>query len=121
MRYPKAVSAKTYLEAMPASRRLQLQKLRMILKKVAPKAKEEFSYGMLYYPFKGPLFALASQKNFMALYITYHDLVTHYKSQLGKASFGKSCIRFRNINNLNLDAVQALIEDAYSRRVKEKK
>ena len=120
MKYENATSIKTYLEAIPRDRKPQLQKLRKLLKTAAPKAKEEFNYGMLYYPLNGALFALASQKHFMALYITYHDLVEQYKPQIGKASFGKSCIRFKKIDDLNMDAIQALIEDAYERRMVEK-
>lgn len=120
MKYEKANSIASYLDAIPQERKPQLQKLRTLLKKVAPKAKEEFNYGMLYYPLNGALFALASQKHFIALYITYHDLVEQYKPQIGKASFGKSCIRFKKIDDLNMDTIQALIEDSYERRLTEK-
>lgn len=117
MKYEKAINIKTYMEEVPVERRPQLQKIRTLLKKVAPLAREEFNYGMLFYPLRGPLFALASQKHFMALYITDHDLVSRYKPQLGKVSLGKSCIRFKKIQDLNMAAVQALLEESYEKRL----
>ena len=117
MKYEKANSITAYLNAIPKERKTQLQKIRTLLKKFAPKAREEYNYGMLFYPLNGALFALASQKHYMALYITYHDLVEQYKPQMNKASFEKSCIRFKKIEDLNMDTIRALIEDAYDRRM----
>ena len=47
-------------------------------------------YGL---PAFGDLCALASQKNYMSLYVCESDLVKAHLPQLGKVSCGKGCIR----------------------------
>ena len=109
-------SVKEYLAAIPAERKPQLEQLISIVKELAPDAEEELNYGMPFYPLEGPLFAIASQKHFMALYVTEHDIVKKYKDELGKVSMGKSCIRFKHIYKINLDVVRQIIEEVYERR-----
>lgn len=117
MKYNNANSPESYLEAIPEERKLQLEKIRNIILSSAPKAKEEYEYGMLNYPLQDHLFSLASQKNYMALYVGDFELVKRYTPQLGKVSVGKSCIRFKNIDDIDLAAIQALIEESYEKRI----
>lgn len=80
-------------------------------------------YGMMPYKTKSmkeasewPLVALAAQKNHIALYVcavekdgTY--LAENLQSKLGNVSCGKSCIRFKKLEDLNLDTVRAMLRD----------
>ncbi len=65
-------------------------------------------YGL---PSFGELCALASQKNYMALYICAGEIVKAHLAQLGKVSCGKGCIRFKRIGDLNLSAVESILKD----------
>jgi len=64
------------------------------------------------YRFKGnPLCAIASRKQYMALYV-HTRLLPKYRSQFEGLSMGKECIRFRHLDELPLDAVRNLLEEA---------
>ena len=110
---------------------LQLQK---IIKKNLPKGfSEEMNYGMLGYvvPHKLypagyhcdpklplPFLAIASQKNFIAIYHMgiyadpkLHDWFTNAYAELniGKLDMGKSCIRFKNPAKIPFDLIGELV------------
>lgn len=108
-------SAKTvaaYLKELPAPRRSALSKLRKLVKQVAPDAKESMRYGMPYYELDAvPLFSLAAQKNYLAVYVCGIDVSKH-KSKLGKTSCGKGCIRFQSVEDLSLDGLREVLEVA---------
>lgn len=115
-----ANSIPEYLSVIPPERKPQLETIIQLIKEVAPAVDEVFEYCMPFYPLKGkPLFAVASQKHFMALYITEHDLVAQHKDDLGKISLGKSCLRFTKIEKLNLEALEVLLSECYTRRMSE--
>jgi hypothetical protein len=66
-----------------------------------------------------PVVALASQKNYVSLYVYAIDpddkaryLAEKYESKLGKVSIGKSCIRFKKLEDLNLETVEKIIKEA---------
>jgi uncharacterized protein YdhG (YjbR/CyaY superfamily) len=116
----KASSPREYLDELPADRREPIQKLRDTVLKNLPKGfKEQMSYGMLGYVVPHslypegyhcdpktplPFLAIASQKNFIALYhmgiYAKPDLLKWFTSEYPKHSaakldMGKSCIRFK--------------------------
>jgi len=116
----KASSPREYLHELPADRREPIQKLRDTVLKNLPKGfKEQMSYGMLGYVVPHslypegyhcdpktplPFLAIASQKNFIALYhmgiYAKPDLLKWFTSEYPKHSaakldMGKSCIRFK--------------------------
>ena len=61
-----------------------------------------------------PVIALASQKNYISLYICALDkgkyIAEKYKKDLGKVSVGKSCIRFKKLQDLNLKTLAKVIK-----------
>jgi uncharacterized protein YdhG (YjbR/CyaY superfamily) len=85
-----------------------LSELRALIHRVAPKTVEAMQYGL---PAFGDLCALASQKNYMALYVCESDLVKAHLAQLGKVSCGKGCIRFKRLTDLNLSTVESLLRE----------
>lgn len=64
---------------------------------------------------KWPLVALAPQKNYLAIYFcSVKDgkyLVELYQDKLGKVSCGKSCIRFKKLEDLNKNTVKLMLRD----------
>ena len=62
------------------------------------------------------MISLASQKNYISLYVCSvvdgQYLAEKYKDQLGKVSVGKSCIRFKQLEDLNLDMVKKLLVES---------
>ncbi|MEM0543509.1 DUF1801 domain-containing protein [Flavobacterium sp. j3] len=129
----KALTPEEYLFNLPENRKDVMNKLRNTIKDNLPQGFEEvMSYGMigfvvphLIYP-KGyhcdpklplPFISLASQKNFIALYHMgiYADnrllewFVAEYpKHCKTKLDMGKSCIRFKKMDNIPFDLIGEL-------------
>lgn len=63
-----------------------------------------------------PVISLASQKNYISVYVcSVKDgkyLAEAYSEKLGKVSTGKSCIRFKKIDDIKLDVLKELLEKA---------
>lgn len=122
-----------YQLSLPEERKEAIQELRKILKENLPKGFEEIiDYGMLGYvvphtlyphgyhcnPKKAlPFIAIASQKNFIALYHMgiyadpqlYSWFITEYpKHAKGKLDMGKSCIRFKKTDDIPFDLIKSL-------------
>lgn len=122
----KATTVDQYLKELPDDRRDQIKQVREVILQYLPNDYEEvMNWGMITYqvPFsicpdtynKQPLLyaALASQKNHMAVYLSGVYCNTNsrvefeeaYKASGKKLDMGKSCVRFRNIDNLPLDVI----------------
>jgi uncharacterized protein YdhG (YjbR/CyaY superfamily) len=123
----KATSVKEYLAAVPAERKEAMEFLHTWIQKTAPKLKSHFAYNMLGYgsfPYRNykhekiewPTIALANQKQYISLYVCAvvngEYLAEKHKRELGNVSVGKSCIRFKKISDLNLDALKKVIKAA---------
>ena len=125
----KAKTVKEYLASLPADRREALQALReVILKHIDPVYEEGMGYGMpgwsvphsVYPPgyhcdpsIPLPYAGMASQKNHMSLYLmciyghTGEDkwFREAWAKTGKKLDMGKSCIRFKKVEDLALDVI----------------
>ncbi len=126
----KPVKAKTveeYLKAVPPERTEAVQFLHNFIQKIAPSLKAHFAYNMLGYgSFKyknskkemldWPVISLANQKNYISLYVCAvkngEYLAEKNKADLGKVSVGKSCIRFKKLEDLNLKGLEKVLKMA---------
>lgn len=121
----KATSVKEYFDLLPKERLEPMLFLDKLIKKNAPSLKPVFSYNMpgygmfKYRNYKNevidwPTIAIASQKNYISLYICAIEkneyLAEKYKADLGKVSVGKSCIRFKKIEDLNVEGLKKVIK-----------
>lgn len=130
MTQPKAATPGEYLAALPADRRAVVSALRDLVLKNLPKGyAETVRSGMLSYEIplerypktynKLPLAyaALAAQKNYYALYLmsVYSNpaeakrLEDGFRQAGKKLDIGKSCVRFRTLDDLALDAIAGAI------------
>ena len=66
-------------------------------------------------PIAWPMIAIAPQKNYLALYICATKDGKYwaeiYQENLGKVNCGKSCIRFKRLEDLNLSTVKLMLKD----------
>ena len=86
---------------------------------VSGMAMNMIGYGMFHYKSKSgregdwPVLALANQKNYVSLYICALEngqyVAEKHKEELGKVSVGKSCVRFKKLSDLNLDALANIL------------
>ncbi len=123
----KASTVEEYLAGLPEDRRAAIQAVRKVILKNLPKGYEEvLQYGMLGYvvPLKVfpsgylnrkneplPYICLASQKNYMSIYMmsVYGDAEAEfrkeYKATGKRLDMGKCCVRFRKLEDLPLDVI----------------
>lgn len=108
-----------YLNAIPSERRPQLIRIMKIIQGLSDEIQESYEHGMPFYRvMDDPLFALASQKHYMALYIADPEQVQSYKNSIGKVNLGKNCVRFKHIDNLELDMVEELLAKVLERKLR---
>jgi len=136
----KATTVRQYLAELPADRRAAIEAVRaVVIKNLDPLYEEGMQYGMIgfkvphrVYPPgyhcdpKQPLpFAcLASQKNYMSLYLgcVYGDtqLARWFQQAWAKTGkkldMGKSCIRFKKVDDLALDVIGKAIRRVPARK-----
>lgn len=126
----KANSVSEYLEGLPPERRAVVSAVRDVVLKHLPKGyREAMDFGMITYSipldvhpktYNGrPLVyaGLAAQKNHYALYLmgAYADpkvgksLASEFRKRGKKLDMGKSCLRFRTLDDLPLDVVGNVI------------
>jgi Domain of unknown function (DU1801) len=130
----KATTVEQYLSGLPEDRRKALEAVRQVILKNLDKDYEEgIQYGMIgyYVPHRVlpagyhcdpkqplPFAGLASQKNYMSLYLmcAYGDstLSKWFREAWAKTGkkldMGKSCVRFKKLDDLALDVIGELIK-----------
>ncbi len=120
----KATTVVEYLAQVPKERQEIINTIHALMQDTVPTLKPHFAYNMIGYgsfPYKNykkediewPVIALANQKNYVSLYVCAvkdgEYLAEKYKDKLGKVSVGKSCIRFKKLDDLNLDDLKELL------------
>lgn len=122
----KATTVKQYLDELPDDRRKAIAEIRKVICKNLPRGYDEvMRWGMICYEIplkrypdtynKQPLMyaALASQKNHLAIYLTHvyqcPKTSAWLKDAFAKAGkkldMGKSCIRFKKLDDLPLEVI----------------
>lgn len=139
-----AVTVEAYLNELPLERREQIEAVRAVILENLPEGYEEaINWGMISYQVplsvypdtynKQPLMyaALASQKNHMAVYLTgiYMDepareeFEAAYKATGKRYDVGKSCVRFKKLDDLPLgligETIAALPVEEFVAKVKQ--
>jgi len=122
----KATTPAEYITTVPEDRRKDIKELHAMIHKVAPNLKPHMLAGMLgygkyHYRYASgregdwSLIALANQKNYISLYVCAVKngkyLPESYKSKLPKASIGKSCIRFKRLEDLDRKVLEQLLKE----------
>lgn len=122
----KARTAEDYLAELPEARRQAIAAVRKVILKNLPKGYEEtMQYGMISYVVPLEKFpdtynkqalaiaSLASQKNYMTLYLmcvygndeNENSFKKRYEASGKKLDMGKSCVHFKKLDDLALDVI----------------
>lgn len=125
-----ATTVEQYLDELPQDRRIAIETVRDLVVANLPEGYEEsMNWGMIVYSVplesypdtynKQPLMyaALASQKNYMSLYLTAvwttdevrDGFLAEYRESGKRLDMGKSCVRFRKLDDLPLDLISETI------------
>lgn len=123
----KAKTVKEYLDNVPEDRSEAVHAIHEFIQKAAPSLKPFFAHNMIGYgsfdyvnykkeQIKWPVVALANQKNYISVYVCATDgkqyIAEKHKDKLGKVNVGKSCIRFKKLEDVNLDELKKVIQFA---------
>lgn len=106
---PEEVEA--YFEGLVAERRVALEAVRTLILDVAPDAEETMRYRMPTYEVESVLCSLASRKHYMSLHMDTR-VVERHREGLKGLSVGKSCIRFRKLEDLPLEIIRQMLEES---------
>jgi hypothetical protein len=125
------VTPAQYIAAAPHPKRKVLEELDALIRRTVPSfepyvAGTMLGYGRYHYRYASGRegdscrVGLASTKTGFSLYVCLADesgyIVEQEKARLGKVDVGKSCIRFKRLEDLNLRVVEELL--AKARRMK---
>ena len=120
-----AKSVEEYLLMIPGDRKKDIDFLHAFIQKAVPKLKPYFAsnmigYGSFYYldskkqKKDWPIISLANQKNYISIYVCTivedKAMAEKYKKELGKLSKGVSCIRFKKIEEINLETLKIVLQ-----------
>ena len=120
-----AATHEEYIERLAEPRRSEIRALHELIRHAVPQLEPTMEFGMLgygKYHYRYPsgregdwmLVAVASNKNYISLYVTPAApdggyLAERYQEQLPKASIGKSCIRFKRLGDVDQDVLERLL------------
>ncbi len=128
----KPTAAKTpedYLNMLPEPEKSETKKVFNLIKEEMPNDKPYIISGIIgfrsgHYKTKSgregdwPLIALASRKNYISFYVCAAEgkeyIAEKYKNELPKASIGRSCIRFKKLEDVNENVLRKIIKEALS-------
>lgn len=129
----KATTVRGYLSQLPPERRKALNAVRKVIKENLPDGyKEVMQYGVIGYvvPLKLypqgylkdetvplPFAGLAAPKNYMSIHLfciytdkkIYEWFIREYKKSGKRMDMGKSCVRFRTLDDLPLELIGKLV------------
>lgn len=127
----KTTEAKTpeqYIDSLDEPRRTQIQTLHDLIINTVPKQKPflisgMLGYGKYHYKYASGregewcLIGLASQKNYISVYVcavtkTGDYMAEAHKADFPKASIGRSCIRFKKIEDIDLEKLKQVLKVA---------
>jgi len=123
----KAKTVKEYIGAIEPDRRKLIESIDALIRKTAPSLERHFAYNMIGYgsfpyrnyknePIQWPVVSLASQKNYVSLYVcAVQDgkyLAESRAKDLGNVSVGKSCIRIKKLEDVNMNVLKEVLKAA---------
>jgi hypothetical protein len=116
-----------YLASLEEPRRSEVTRLHRLIRKAAPGLAPRIESGMLAYGRyhyryasgrEGDWFVigLASQKRYISLYVCATDdegyVAESFKDRLPRASIGKSCVRIKRLDDVDLATVEKMVARA---------
>lgn len=122
----KAKTVREYIAAIDQPRRGEIQKLHAFIRKAVPDLEPHLASGMIgygryHYAYEsgrqGDWFqiGLASQKSYISVYVCASDNGTYvaerHRKLLPKANVGRSCIRFKKLADIDLDALGRVVRE----------
>jgi uncharacterized protein YdhG (YjbR/CyaY superfamily) len=106
----KAATFTDYMSELTAGERSVIRALDKIVRNAAPKAKRSMRFGMPTYDLGEQFMAINSQKNYFSFYAD-PSVVKRHRDELNGLDCGKSCIRFRKLEDVSLAALSKIARE----------
>ncbi|MFV3127495.1 iron chaperone [Niveispirillum sp. KHB5.9] len=111
----KAATVDEYLAQADPARQPWLARIREVALASLPDPVESMQWGMPAYGVGDQVvFAFASQKQYVSLYVTNLSIHERHAEALSRLDHGKSCIRFRKPETIDFDLLAALLREGVS-------
>jgi uncharacterized protein YdhG (YjbR/CyaY superfamily) len=99
-----------YLAVLPEETRNTLEKLRTLIKNIAPQAVEKISYQVPTFYYLGPLVGFAAFKNHCSFFVMSHKVMDLFKEELKPYDKSTATIRFPADKPLPESLVENIIQ-----------
>ncbi len=121
-----AATVDDYINQIDEPRKSEIQALHGLIRKAVPKLEPHMALGMIgygtyHYKYASgregdmPIVALASQKQYISVYVCASAegvyVAERRKAELPKASVGKSCIRFKRLQDIDQKTLVSIIKE----------
>jgi uncharacterized protein YdhG (YjbR/CyaY superfamily) len=107
----KTSTIQEYISGLAPKERSVIKALDQIARAVAPKGSGSMKYGMPTYELGSRVIAFNAQKNYFSFYAD-PEIVRRHRSELIGLDIGKSCIRFRKIEDVSLATLSAIARES---------
>lgn len=122
-----ATTIEGYIASLPEKQRREVVYMHAFIRGVVPSLTPHFAYNMIGYGnfnyrnykkeiIDWPVIGLAGQKNYISLYVCALDngqyIAETYKERLGNVSVGKSCIRFKTRDDIDMATLTTVLTSA---------
>jgi len=107
-----------YMKELSPGRRSPLAVVRDLIHDAIPAVRETMRYRMPTYELDEVVCCFASQKHYMSLYLDAELVEANRMAFIG-LDVGKSCVRFRRLEDLPLDTVREIIVETARRQAKD--
>jgi uncharacterized protein YdhG (YjbR/CyaY superfamily) len=104
----KAVTIREYIAGLSSRERLVILVLDRLVRAALPTASGSMKYGMPTYEWHGRMIAFNAQKNYFSFYAD-PQIVKRHRAELGGLDVGRSCIRFRRLEDVSLDVLRSIV------------
>jgi hypothetical protein len=113
-----------FVDAIEEPRRSEIKRLHDLIRSAAPGLEpvvtgKMLGYGPFHYRYEtgregdATVLTLANNKNYISLYVLCTDqggyLAEQYKESLPKLDIGKSCVRIKHLDDVDLDVMRDLV------------
>jgi uncharacterized protein YdhG (YjbR/CyaY superfamily) len=106
----KAIDVEGYLAALPDERRVAIRRLLDLGRSVFADSEETFDHGMPVVKRDGAMcFAVASRKEYVALYGLGHEIIERHQNALEPANLGGGCVRYRKPEAIDYALIEAMM------------
>lgn len=106
---PAATTVGGYLQSLPNDRRVSMARVCSMIRRSARGVRESMRFGLAFYEFDGPIFAVKSHDKSLTLYYAEKDAAAAGVGRWKGLDVEHRCVEFRDLNCLPLDVVENIV------------